>query len=134
MVTLLPSINEEEVKVVASESLIVNPLIIVILFLVVCGTPWFFPIFGFPMLISCVSVSFHVLSLVFLSVRIYLDHCTRVHSRVNRLWPVTILTHYGTHSFRSYVWTTQDICVDASQSTSEHSVMDAWRSLSMEVL
>ena len=48
MVTLPPSIDEEELKVVASESLIVIPLIIVILFLGVCGPSWFFPILGFP--------------------------------------------------------------------------------------
>ena len=40
MVTLPPSLDEEELKVVASESLIVLPLNIVILFLGVRGPPW----------------------------------------------------------------------------------------------
>ena len=42
LVTLPPYFDEEELKVIASESLIV------ILFLGVCGPPWFFPILGFP--------------------------------------------------------------------------------------
>ena len=66
MVTLPPSVDEEELKVIAFESLIVILLIIVILFLGVCGPPWFFPIFGFSMLISCVPVFIRVPSLAFL--------------------------------------------------------------------
>ena len=65
LVTLPPSVDEEELKVVASESLIVIPLMIVILFLAVCGPPWFFPIFRFSTLISCVP-RIRVLSLIFL--------------------------------------------------------------------
>ena len=92
MVTLPSSIDEEELKVVASESLIVIPLIIVILFLGVCGSPWFFPIFWvFHVNILC-PCFLRVLSLVFLSVHIYLDLCTRIYTRVNRLWVVTFLT------------------------------------------
>ena len=93
LVTLLPSIDEEDLKVVVSESLIVISLIILILFSWVLWTLLcFFPYFGFSTLISCVPGFLRVLSLVFLPVHIYLDLCTRVHTRVNWLLPVTILT------------------------------------------
>ena len=74
MVTLPPSVDEEEVKIVAYESLIVLPLIIISdsVFLGFVDPRGFFPILGFSTLISCVSVFLHVLSLVFLYVHIYL--------------------------------------------------------------
>ena len=71
-VTLQPSLDEEELKVVASESLIVLPLIIVILFLGVCGPSWFFPYFGFSTLISCVLVLHSWSVIVFLSVHFFI--------------------------------------------------------------
>ena len=59
LVTPTPSVDEEEFKVVASESLIVLPHIILII-LGVCGLV-VFPYFGFSTLISCVPV-LHVVS------------------------------------------------------------------------
>ena len=64
------------------------------------------------------------------------------------LWEILLSKEWdvlGAHSFKPYVWAAQDYlwviltCVDASQSTSKHSIMDdaeqlAWDSLSMEVL
>ena len=51
-----------------------------------------FPYFGFSKLISCVLVLHSRSVIVFLSVPKYLDLCTLIHTRVNRLWPVSILT------------------------------------------
>ena len=80
MVTLPSSVDEEELKVVASES-------VVVLF-----SHHSFPYFGFSTLISCVPVLHSWSVIVFMYVHIYLDLCTRVRTRVNRLWPVAILT------------------------------------------
>ena len=48
MVTLPSSVDEEELKVVTSKSLTIIPLIIVILFLRVCGPRGFSLFLGFP--------------------------------------------------------------------------------------
>ena len=55
-------------------------------------TPVDFPYFGFSTWISCVPVLHSWFVIVFLSLHIDLDLCTRVHTRVKRLWPVAILT------------------------------------------
>ena len=65
LVTLQPSVDKEELKVVTSESLIVLPLIIVILFSKGLWTPWFFSIWVFHVKILCIHV------LCFLSVLRY---------------------------------------------------------------
>ena len=52
-----------------------------------------FPYFGFSMLIACVLILHSRSVIVFLSVPVYLDLCTHVHTRVNRLWSVAILTY-----------------------------------------
>ena len=85
------STAKEELKVVASESYctsshhsdsllgFVDPVVF----------PYFW-VFHVNILCLCYL---RVLSSVFLFVHIYLDLCIRIYTRVNRLWPVTFLTH-----------------------------------------
>ena len=94
MVTLPPSIEEEELKVVASESLICYSSHHSDSVFGVCGPPWFFLFWVFHVNILCPSSSCSVLSI---SVCAYLSRSLLSRTYTSQpLWPITILTLLGT--------------------------------------